>query len=139
MARRRLVPLDERLRALTRRDHREQGMEGVQFAAVVLVLLLLGFGTLQGALYFITAMQATAAAHAGVQAARTETGTAGDATAAAGSIAGQVGIASQVSVQVERNAADTTVTVTARSPQLIPMLPLPQVVATAHGTVERPT
>lgn len=121
------------------RARRERGSEGIQFAAIALPLLMLLFGALQGGLYFVTSMQASSAAHAGVQAARSEGGTLGAGISAAQTSLAQIGIARDVSVSGSRGATDASITVSAHSPTLIPLLSLPIVVATAQGPVERVT
>ena len=121
------------------RASRERGSQGIQFAALGLVLLLAIFGILQASLYYITDLQASAAAQIGVQAARGQEGTAGAGIAAAETNIGRLGIARDVSVTGSRSVDDVQITVTANSPVLVPLLPLPAVVATAHGVVEHPT
>ena len=125
--------------ALRSRAGREQGSEGIQFAAIALPLLLIVFGILQATLYFVTDLQASSAAQVGAQAARGETASADAGIAAAQANITRIDIAKNVAVTGSRTADDVVITVTANAPTLIPFLALPPVVATAHGVVEHPT
>lgn len=118
---------------------RERGSEGLQFAGITLPLLLLLFGILQAALYFVTDLQAASAAQTGVQAARAETSPGGAGAAAARASIARIGIARDIDVTETRTGTDITVTVTANAPTLVPFLPLPTASATAHGIVEQVT
>lgn len=126
-------------RAAQLRRRRERGSEALQFAGITLPLLLLLFGILQAALYFVTDLQTASAAQTGVQAARGETSPAGAGAAAARASIARIGIARDVDVTETRTATDVTVTVTATAPTLVPFLPLPTASATAHGIVEQVT
>lgn len=128
-----------RSRAAQLLRQRERGSEALQFAGITLPLLLLLFGILQAALYFVTDLQAASAAQTGVQAARGETSPAGAGTAAARASIARIGIARDVDVTETRTGTDVTVTVTATAPTLVPLLPLPPASATAHGIVEQVT
>ncbi len=126
-------------RAVSLLRHRERGSEGIQFAGVVFPLLLLIFGILQLALYYVTVLQAQSAAEIGVQISRAENSTLAAGIAAARQNITSIDIARDVDITGSRTATDTTITVTANSPTLIPFLTLPQVRSSAHGPIERVT
>lgn len=118
---------------------RDRGSEGIQFAGVVLPLLMLIFGILQLALYYTTVLQAQSAAQIGVQVSRAQNSSLGAGIAAAQQNIASIDIARDVSITGTRTGTDTSITVTANSPTLIPFLTLPRVLSSAHGPIERVT
>lgn len=118
---------------------RERGAEALSLAILAPAALILAAGILQAALYFITSITASSAAQSGVQAARAEYGSVDAGISAASSTIDAIGIAQNPSVTGSRSATDATITVTAVSPVLLPVISLPDIIATAHGPVERVT
>ncbi len=123
-----------------RRRARERGSEAFQFAAIATALFTLLIGAFQVALWFIASMQASAAAQAGAQVARTQYGTVGAGVDAAGSSLAAIGVARTPAITGSRTATEASITVTVTAPSLLPrILALPPITATAYGPVERVT
>lgn len=121
------------------RGPRDRGSEGIQFAALILPLILIVFGIIQASLYYVTDLQASSAAQVGVQAARGENASADAGISAAQANISRLAIARDVAVTGSRTADNVSITVTSNAPTFIPFLALPPVTATAHGVVEHAT
>ncbi len=121
------------------RRARERGAEALQFAVIGAPLAIIVFGVIQLSLFAVTSMQTSSAAQVGVQAARAQTGSLAQGAAAAADSIRHIGIAEDIAVSGSRTDTDATITVTARTPSLIPFFRLPAVVSSAHGPVERVT
>lgn len=120
---------------------RERGSVTVESVILFPLALLLIFGAIQGGLYYYARSIATAAAEQGLQAARTEQGSAASGGASAQQFltgGGSKGLLTDITVDPTRTATTAAVTVTGAVPSLIPGLTL-TVSQIAAGAVERVT
>jgi Flp pilus assembly protein TadG len=102
-------------------------------------LIALIFTAIQGGLWYHARTVASYAASEGVRAGSSYGATAGRGESAAVNLINAAGSRSLINpnVSVSRGATTITVTVTGRSPQLLPLLRLPAIHQQAEGTVER--
>lgn len=121
------------------REGREAGSFSLEAAILMVAVLALVFGAIQGALWFHARNVASSAAQVAVQTAR-----AYDSSAGAGQTAGlayltNVGGIDNPSVAVTRGAIATTATVHGTTSSLVPGIPLPAIRVHAEAATERLT
>lgn len=129
-----------RLRQLLRsRD--ERGSATLVLVILMPAVLLLTFGTIQGALYYHARTVALAAAQEGLSATRVENGTASAGAQSARQFLADTGdgYLEAVTVTPSRSATTATVTVAGSCLMMVPGMPSLQVSQTATGPVERYT
>lgn len=119
----------------------ERGAISLETMILAPMLLALVFGAVQFGMMYHARNVASSGAQFGYEAARVQGATASDARAAA---AGFMATAApdnlqDVNVTAQRSATTATVRITARYPQLVPLLPLPDISVFASGPVERVT
>lgn len=104
---------------------------------VLPVVLLVLFTAIQAGLWFHAREVALHAASAGSRAASAENaGDAAGASAAYGFV-DQVGALEAVTVSVDRTGETVTVTVSGRSPAIVPGMPLPAITQTSTAAIEQ--
>lgn len=104
--------------------------------AVLVAVLALFFAVVQISLWFYGRSVATTAARHGLDAARIESGTAGDGISTASEFLDQAGGVSSASVSAERTLTDVEVTVTGEAITVLPFFDVP-ITVTIDGPVER--
>ncbi|MEA2703144.1 MAG: hypothetical protein QOD63_1089 [Actinomycetota bacterium] len=117
----------------------DEGSSTLEFVILMPVLLLLLFGCVQGALWYHARNLALSAATEGLQAARTEQGTATAGERSATSFLTRAGGLTGSTVAVDKTPVTVTVTVTGTAPSILPGLLDLSVSQTAVGPVERLT
>lgn len=118
----------------------EAGAATIETAIAVPVVLLLVFGSLQGALWYHARNVALAAATQGMETARVTTGSSTAGRAAAASFvaaAGGADVLTGLTVTASRASAQASITVTGQSISVLPGVPGPAVSQTVTGPVER--
>jgi len=120
---------------VTRRRRDERGALTATVAVLVAVLALF-FAVVQISLWFYGRSVATTAARHGLDAARIESGTAGDGITMANQFLDQAGGVRGASVSAERTATDVEVTVIADAITVLPFFDVP-ITVTIDGPVER--
>lgn len=118
----------------------DEGSASLELAGLIVVILAMVFGLLQGALWYHARNVALAAATEGVETTRTSAGTATAGRAAAASFVNRAGgddVLLGVNVDVQRTTTQASVTVTGQSVSVLPGRPGPAVSQTAAGPVER--
>lgn len=120
---------------------REHGMVSLQMALLSPLILLITFTAVQATLYYHAHNVAAAAAQVGVEAARIQSGTAGDGRQAATSYLNEVGgsLMKGATVNVTRTQNTVTVRVSAPAPKIVPGTPLKGIDTRVVGVVERTT
>ena len=118
------------------------GAATLELVVLFPILLLLIFGTIQGALYFHGRNVVLAAAQQGVRAARLDgqpdrAATAGQQTRQFLLDTGELSNLSGLTVVVSLDGSQVRVTVTGRTVSLLPGVPGPRVTQTAAGSLER--
>lgn len=123
-----------------RRD--ERGSTSLELVILFPAVLLIIFGTVQGALYYHARSVALSAAQEGARVARAENGTAESGGSAAREFVEQAGgddVLTGVAVSPLRSTTEVSVTVTGRPLSVIPGILNFEVSQTAEGPVERLT
>jgi Flp pilus assembly protein TadG len=120
----------------------EGGAATLELVVLFPILLLLIFGTIQGALYFHGRNVVLAAAQQGVRAARLDgqsdrAGTAEQQTRQFLLDTGELSNLNELTVVVSLDGHQVRVTVTGRTVSLLPGVPGPKVTQTAAGSLER--
>lgn len=131
--------LRTRLRAIRRALHREDGIESVPGATIIMIGLMLFFFTaLQVAFWYVGQNIAQVTANTAYQQARSYQATNEDGIAAGQQIiAAHAGELNQSQVDVTRTADTVTVTVTGRPASILPGLLLPPITKTLTGPIEQ--
>ena len=127
---------------LRTRARDERGSVSLELAVVFPVVLLLIFGTVQGALYYHARNVALAAAQEGVVDARVESGSAGAGVARAQGFLADAGGSSvllNAAVSSDRSATEVTITVRGVAPSVLPGLSGFSLTQSASGPLERVT
>lgn len=120
----------------------ERGSVSLELSVVFPVVLLLIFGTIQGALYYHARNVALAAAQEGVVDARVENGSAGAGVARAQDFltdAGGSSVLLNASVSSNRSATEVTITVRGAVPSVLPGVSGLTLTQSASGPLERVT
>lgn len=131
------MDIRKRTRTPEPRQVRDRGSASVEAVIATPVLMLLILAIIQAGLLVHAHHMAQAAAHTALDAARAETATGGDGTAAARASLGRnaAAVLESAAVSVQRGADTVTVTVTGEATRIIPLFDLP-VSATVTGSVE---
>lgn len=133
------MDIRKRTRTPEPRQVRDRGSASVEAVIATPVLMLLILAIIQAGLLVHAHHMAQSAAHTALDAARAETATGGDGTAAARASLGRNAAAvlesAAVSVQRGADTVTVTVTVTGEATRIIPLFDLP-VSATVTGSVE---
>lgn len=124
-------------RLAERREHGERGASTVETVVIYPVILLLIFTMVQAGLWYHSREVALHTANAASTAASAEN--AGDESgyAAANDFLNRAGALQETGVTVERGGETVTVTVTGRSPSLVPGVALPLISQTSVAAIER--
>ena len=120
----------------------ERGSVSLELAVVFPLVLLLIFGTVQGALYYHARNVALAAAQEGVVDARVETGSAGAGVTRAQDFLADAGgsrVLVNASVSSDQSATEVTVTVRGAAPSVLPGFGGFTLTQSASGPLERVT
>lgn len=121
------------------RSRDERGSATLVLIILMPVILLITFGTIQGALYYHARTVALAAAQEGLRETRVENGTASAGARSAQQFLAQTGdgYLEAVTVTPSRSATTATVTVTGSCLMLVPGMPSLAISQSASGPVER--
>ena len=120
----------------------ERGSVSLELAVVFPVVLLLIFGTIQGALYYHARNVALAAAQEGVVDARVENGSAGAGVARAQEFLADAGgnrVLLNAAVSSDSSATEVTITVRGAVPSVLPGVAGLTLTQSASGPLERVT
>ncbi|MDG4827835.1 pilus assembly protein [Solwaraspora sp. WMMD1047] len=119
---------------------RDRGANPVELAILMPAILVLLFGSIQTAAWFLARTTAMHAAQQAVNAQRAYQAPAGVGETQAESFLDQAGdwlVDWDVAVTVSPDTAEVSATVEGEALTIIPFLPMPDISQTAHGTVER--
>nr|MDT0661194.1 pilus assembly protein [Micromonospora sp. DSM 115978] len=128
------------VRRVAARHGRDRGANPVELAILMPAILVLLFGSVQTAAWFLARTTAMHAAQQAVNAQRAYQAPAGVGEQQAEYFLDQAGdwlVGWDVTVTVSPDTAEVTATVDGEALTVIPLLPLPAISQTAHGTTER--